>query len=710
MNFNTSLSDLSGIGPKRAEAFASIGLYTAGDLLYHFPRAYQNRGNISLLAAAPSKLVTAFVLEVMSSPSNVRIKGGRIVTKFRAFDESGVCTVVYFNQPYIKNNINIGKKYRFFGALKRGRNGTELTSPICEPFSDGGDTLSDYVPIYKACVGLSQNLISQCVRKVLDACKNSPDIFGLPDPLSYEIRKSYRLCDLVYAIENVHFPASPEYVDTARRRLMFDELYIYGLRNRLYGSVEKADAVRLSKPDTGRFAALFPFTFTKAQKRTMDEICADMTSGKRMNRLVTGDVGSGKTVCAAYAVYIAVENGRQAVIMAPTEILARQHYNDLEPIFTKLGKRTLLLVGATKAADKKRYKEMIADGTADVVIGTHALIEESVVFSSLGVAVIDEQHRFGVKQRAALFDKESGCHTLTMSATPIPRTLAMALFGTISASAVDEIPPGRQKIDTFVVDESYRERLDGFIKKQVAEGGQVYIVCPAVEEEDDYLDDAGEKIASKNVETFSRFNTDVKLKAATTYIEDVRRKFPDISSALIHGKMKSAEKEAVMLDFAAGKYSILVSTTVIEVGVNVPNASLMIVENAEYFGLSQLHQLRGRVGRGNRKSYCILVSGKPRGTVERLSMLTKSSDGYAIAEYDLANRGPGDLLALGSTGVRQSGGTSVKLSLLHSDVTLMNEAFDAADRTLSGKFGDVDKNKLSEICEKALDKRLYTNV
>ena len=710
MEFNTSLSELSGIGQKRAEAFASLGLRTAGDLLYHFPRAYQNRGNISLLAAAPSKLVCAFLLEVMSSPSNVRIKGGRTVTKFRAFDESGVCTVVYFNQPYIKNNISIGKKYRFFGALSRGRNGTELISPICEPYSGENSPLADYVPIYRSCVGLSQNLISQCVKKVLDACKNSPGAFALPDPLSYEIRKRYSLCDLVYALENIHFPPSPECVETARRRLMFDELYIYGLRNRLYGSSEKADAVRLEKPDNARFAALFPFEFTNAQKRAMDEICADMTSGKRMNRLVTGDVGSGKTACAAYSVYIAVESGTQAVVMAPTEILARQHYEDLEPLFTKLGKRTALLVGATKASEKKRIKEGLADGTVDIVIGTHALIEGDVSFASLGVAVIDEQHRFGVKQRAALFDKASGCHTLTMSATPIPRTLAMALFGSVSASAVDEIPPGRQKIDTYVVDESYRERLDGFIRKQVEEGGQVYIVCPAVEEEEDYLDDAGEKISDKNIETFSRFNTDIKLKAAAAYIEEIKKKFPDIPSALIHGKMKSSEKESVMLDFAAGKYRILVSTTVIEVGVNVPNASLMIVENAEYFGLSQLHQLRGRVGRGSRKSYCVLVSGKPRGTVDRLTMLAKNSDGYAIAEYDLANRGPGDLLALGGTGVRQSGGASVKLSLLHSDITLMNAAFDAADRTLAGEFGDTDKNKLLSICAKTLDKRLYTNV
>lgn len=708
MDFYTPLSELSGIGPKRAEAFSSLGLNTAGDLLYHFPRAYQNRGNISLLAMAPSKLVSSFILEVMSVPATVRIKGGKTLTKFRAFDESGVCTVVYFNMPYIKNAVTVGCRYRFFGALKRGRNGTELTSPVCEPYSEGA-ALADYIPIYRTCVSISQNLISQCVKKVLEACGRSPESFLLPDPLSYAIRKQYRLCDLVYALEHIHFPTSPDCVETARRRLMFDELFIYGIRNRIFGNNEKTDAVKMSLPDFGAFAALFPFAFTKAQKRTMDEIGADMTSGKRMNRLVTGDVGSGKTACAAYAVYIAVENGMQAVIMAPTEILARQHFEDLEPLFSKLGKRTLLLTGSTKAGDKKRYKEYIANGTADVVIGTHALIEDSVVFSSPGVAVIDEQHRFGVKQRAALFDKASGMHTLTMSATPIPRTLAMALFGSVSASAVDEIPPGRQKTETFVVDESYRERLDRFISKQIDDGGQVYIVCPAVEEQEDYLDDDGEKISSRNIETFSRADTDVKLKAASTYIEDIRRKFPGVRSALIHGRMKGAEKEAVMLDFAAGKYSILVSTTVIEVGVNVPNASLMIVENAEYFGLSQLHQLRGRVGRGSRKSYCVLVSGKPRGTVERLNMLAKSSDGYAIAEYDLANRGPGDLLALGGTGVRQSGG-ALKLSLLHSDITLMNEAFDAADRTLNGEFPDADRNKILSICSKALDKRLYTNV
>ena len=709
MDFYTSLSKLSGIGPKRAEAFASIGLYTVGDLLYHFPRAYQNRGNISLIAAAPSKLVSAFVLEVMSAPSNIRVKGGRIITKFRAFDESGVCTVVYFNQPYLKNNIYIGKKYRFFGALVRGRAGTELISPVCEPFSDGAD-LSDYVPIYKSGAALSQKLISQCVEKALDECRKSPEGFLLPDPLSYEIRRRYGLCDLIYALENIHFPASPEVVETARKRLMFDELYLFGLKNRLSGRTERSDAVKLSEPDFDTFASLFPFSFTNAQRRTMKEIRTDMTSGKRMNRLVTGDVGSGKTACAAYAVYIAVGNGMQAVIMAPTEILARQHFEDLEPLFTKLGKRTVLLIGATKAGDKKRYKEGLADGTIDIVIGTHALIEDSVTFFRLGVAVIDEQHRFGVKQRAALFDKSSECHTLTMSATPIPRTLAMSLFGTMSASAVDEIPPGRQKTDTYVVDESYRARLDGFIRKQVAEGGQVYIVCPAVEEQEDYLDDSGEKISQNNIETFSNREPDVKLKAASAYIDEIKSKFPDIPSALIHGRMKSAEKEAVMLDFAAGRYSILVSTTVIEVGVNVPNASLMIVENAEYFGLSQLHQLRGRVGRGSRKSYCILVSGKPKGTVGRLSMLEKSSDGYAIAEYDLAERGPGDLLALGSTGVRQSGGSSVKMSLVHSDITLMNAAFDAADKTLSGEFSDTDINKIKEICEKTLDKRLYTNV
>ena len=529
-----------------------------------------------------------------------------------------------------------------------------MASPIVEPEGRREHT-GRIVPIYPLTAGISQLLLSRAIRQGLDSCA---DI--LPDCLPDGVRQAHQLCRVNYAYENIHFPESPEALDIARRRLAFEELFFFAIGLKLLRSRRETVSVEPFQPvDMAPFYNALPFTLTDAQRRCVEEAIADMQSGKPMNRLCQGDVGSGKTMVAAACVYFCIKNGRQAALMAPTELLAEQHYRGLAPLLERLNIRCALLTGSTTVKTKRSVTTQLATGEIDFAIGTHALISGGVAYADLGLVVTDEQHRFGVAQRTALAEKGEHPHTLVMSATPIPRTLALILYGDLDVSVIDQLPPGRKPIETYAVTSAYHPRLYAFIRKQVEAGRQVYIVCPMVSENDELPDER---------------------KAVTEYAQKLQTEiFPDLKVAFVHGKMKATEKDAVMSAFAAGKTDILVSTTVIEVGVDVPNANLMVVENAERFGLSQLHQLRGRVGRGQHQSYCVLVSdNKNDETRQRLKAMMKTADGFKIAEEDLRLRGPGDFF-----GLRQHGLPGLRVADLGCDTRLLAEAQSAADGLLA---------------------------
>ena len=665
---------LSGVGKTRAASYAKLGVYTLGDLIRHYPRAYENRGDIRLLADARPDGKSAVVLTVATEPRCVRLRSHKSFLKFRAFDESGSCEIVYFNQDYLKNQFPIGSVFRFYGKVERNGTKYSMSSPIAEAWVEERG-LPAFYAVYRMTEGLTPKQIAKDINAALALLSASEE-----DPLPHALREKRGLCTLAYAERNIHSPESLAALAAARRRLVYDEFFCFALGAAMTRRVVKEKGAPVcEKGDITALTNQLPYTLTGAQKRAIDEIRRDMACDVPMSRIVVGDVGCGKTVCAAAAMLISVQNGRQAALMAPTEILARQHYADLAPLFSKIGISCALLVGATGAAEKRRIKTALAatDPTKrlSVVIGTHALLSDGVEFASPGLVVTDEQHRFGAGQRALLSEKNAHAHLLVMSATPIPRSLALVLYGDLDLSKIDEMPPGRQRVDTFTVDESYRARLNGFIRKQVEEGGQVYVVCPAVEEQENAPDEVS------LFEIFSEGEGKEEqppLKAAVTYSEELQACFPEYRVAFLHGRMKGAEKDAVMQAFGAGEIQILVSTTVIEVGVNVPNACLMIVENAERFGLSQLHQLRGRVGRGTRKSYCVLVTGGTGGVGERsrmrLETMRTTYDGYAIAEQDLLQRGPGDFLGNVNGNVRQSGGVTFRLADAGEDASILTDA------------------------------------
>ncbi len=678
---DSPITALHGVGAVRAEAYRKLGIYNAGDLLWHFPRSYENRGDIKLLAEAVEGEKQAFLLTVATKPTVARIKRGMSILKFRAFDATGTCEMIYFNQDFLKNTFEVGKEYRFYGKLEKKASRYSMSSPAHEEVREG-KSLMPLFPVYPSSEGLTQTQIKAGIREVLSAAECE-----LRDHLPDDIRLGNRMPALLTALRGIHTPTSYAEVVSAKRRLAYDELFLFALALRLSANRERQTGAPVcSENDISAFLSLLPYCLTRAQSRAVSEILADMEKDTPMNRILVGDVGCGKTVCAAAALYVAVKNGYQAALMVPTEILARQHAADLAPLFEKLGIRVTLLLGALTEKQKRSAREAIATHGTDIVIGTQALISEGVDFSSLGLVVIDEQHRFGVNQRSWLTEKGEHVHTLVMSATPIPRTLALTVYGGLDISKIDELPPNRQTVDTFFVGESYHERLEVFIRKQVAEGGSVYIVCPAVEEADD---EDGDLLLSELGESLPERKT--PLKSAVAYTKELSEKLPDLRISFVHGKMKSAEKDKVMRAFSEGEVDVLVSTTVIEVGVNVPNACLMIVENADRFGLSQLHQLRGRVGRGTRKSYCVLVSDtKGENAVKRLKTMCRTNDGYEIAETDLKLRGPGDFLRpAANMGIRQSGGTDFRIADLCEDGDMLLRAFDDAAAFL-------DANKLSE--------------
>ena len=652
-DLTTDIRYVKGIGEQRAKALNKLGIKTLRDLIAWFPRKYDDRRQARRIAdLVPGE--NACVSAMIASPPTVsHIRKGMDLVKVRAVDDSGTLDITFFNQTWLKNQLQQGETYIFYGRAEGNLLRKTMASPIVEQEGKGEFT-GRIVPIYPLTAGVSQLILSRSIRQGLDACAEI-----LPDILPDEVRQNHHLCRIGYAYENIHFPEDETALDLARRRLAFEELFLFtvGLK-RLRNRRETVSVQPCSDVNMAEFYAALPFTLTNAQRRCVEEALADMRSGAPMNRLCQGDVGSGKTMVAAACVYFMVKNNRQAALMAPTEILAQQHYHGLAPLLESMGIRCALLTGSTKAAAKRSISAQLASGEIDFAIGTHALITETVEFADLGLVVTDEQHRFGVAQRSALSDKGHHPHTLVMSATPIPRTLALILYGDLDVSIIDELPPGRQPIETYAVPGSYHPRLYNFIRKLVGEGRQAYIVCPMVEVNDELPDER---------------------KAVTEYAKMLQSEiFPDLKVAFVHGKMKPKEKEAVMSAFANHETDILVSTTVIEVGVDVPNAAIMVIENAERFGLSQLHQLRGRVGRGKHQSYCVLVSdNKNEETRERLKVMTKTADGFKIAEEDLRLRGPGDFF-----GVRQHGLPGLKIADIGCDTKLLQEAQEAAETLL----------------------------
>ena len=652
---DTDIRYIKGIGETRANALNKLGIRTLEDLLSYFPRRWEDRTlerPIRELAVGEYACVRAMLA---GDPTASRISGGRTLVKVRAVDDSGALDVAFFNQDYRRTSLHKGETYIFYGKVEGDLLRRRMTNPVVEP--EGRQLLTGRImPIYPLAAGVSQTLLVKAMRQGLDACRDL-----LPDVLPDEVRRTYHLCYTGYAYENIHFPDSPEALDIARRRLVFEELFVLACGLQLLRSHRETGRGPACKNlSLTPFYDALPFALTGAQRRAVEQAVSDMTSGRVMNRLCQGDVGSGKTMVAAACVWFAAQSGWQSALMAPTEILARQHYENLAPLFARFGLPCALLTGSTPARERRAILAGLQSGDITLCIGTHALLTADVQYARLGLVITDEQHRFGVEQRSALSHKSAAPHTLVLSATPIPRTLALIIYGDLDVSVIDELPPGRQTVETFALGEKYRARLNGFIRKQVQEGHQVFIVCPLVGEDDALPDER---------------------KAVTAYAKALQEDtFPELRIAVLHGRMKPKEKEKIMAAFAAGESDILVSTTVVEVGVDVPNATLMVVENADRFGLSQLHQLRGRVGRGQAKSYCVLLSDVQNGdTKQRLKALTQTSDGFRIAEEDLKLRGPGDFF-----GSRQHGLPTLKAADLSCDMPLLAEARDAAQQLLAG--------------------------
>ncbi len=677
-SLHTDIRYIKGVGEARARSLAKLGITDLFSLLSYFPRTYEDRRAYKTIAGLTPGEMSCVCAVVAGEPKLSRIRKGLDLVKLRVVDETGALELTYFNQSYLKTAFRTGDAYVFYGRAEGAPGRPRMVNPLFE--REGARQITGRImPIYPLTAGVSQSMLCKAVEQGLSAC-----IDELPDILPEDVRFTYQLCHTRFAYENIHFPADDEALAAARRRLAFEELFLLALGLHLLRSRRVSVAGKVCRPiDLSPFFASLPFSLTGAQRRAIDDIARDLSAARPMNRLIQGDVGSGKTMVAAAAIYMAAKNGLQCALMAPTEILAEQHYRSLAPLLGPLGIPCALLTASTKAKERRALNEALRTGALSLVIGTHALLSPDVQYQNLGLVVTDEQHRFGVDQRAALSAKGENPHLLVMSATPIPRTLALMIYGDLDVSVLNELPPGRQKIDTFTVPSSYHERIYAFLRRLVAEGRQAYIVCPMVAENDELPDER---------------------KAVTAYAEMLQTDvFPDLRIAPIHGKMKPKEKDAVMRAFAAHELDVLVSTTVIEVGVDVPNAALMLIENAECFGLSQLHQLRGRVGRGQHKSYCVLVSdNKGEENRARLRVMSSTSDGFVIAEEDLKLRGPGDFF-----GSRQHGLPSLRVADLSCDLALLHETQQAANALLAA---DPDlsahpllKARVERLFEKSAD-------
>ena len=710
MELNTPLTALPGVGPARARSLEKLGLRTVGDLLGYYPRDYEDRTKRYAIAQAPADTPVCVSAMVAETPRLSRIRKGLELTRVKVVDSSAAMTLTFFNQSYVRDALVPGQEYIFYGRVEGDRGGRQMTNPVFER-EDRARFTGRILPVYPLTAGVSNNLLAGLAQRAVEECACQ-----VAETLPADLLEAHDLAPAEFSCRSIHFPQDFDALARAKRRLVFEELFTLSaglalLRQRRSGGEGPA----FPACDPADFYALLPFAPTEAQRRTISECAADLASGRPMNRLLQGDVGSGKTAVAAACAWMAFRSGWQAAMMAPTEILAEQHCRALSALLAPAGMRVGLLTGSMRAGEKKRVYAALEAGEIDFVVGTHALLSGPVAFRRLGLVVADEQHRFGVEQRAALAAKantpdcppEAGrrlcgegrgdsvppaangmdgvpaaacrCgeveqraalaakgekkirpHVLVMSATPIPRTLALIIYGDLDVSVIDQLPPGRLPVKTVLVGESKRQRMYGFVREQIRQGRQAYIVCPAIETDPE--------------------SAAADLKRVVEYAEGLQKQvFPDLRVGLVHGRMKAKDKEAAMAAFARGETHILVSTTVVEVGVDVANATLMIVENADRYGLSQLHQLRGRVGRGEHQSWCVLVSdNRSPETRARLKVLVDTADGFRIAEEDLKLRGPGDFF-----GRRQHGLPALRMADLNTDTRVLKEARDAAVALLS---------------------------
>jgi len=662
---------LKGVGEVRAKQLAQLNIFTLRDLICHFPRGYEDRTKLVPIEKLEPDVPACFRAMVMNTPRTSHIRKGLDLTKVQVADSTGRLNVTFFNSRFAAQQLEYGREYIFYGAVSGDFIGYSMTNPVFEAPESQPVTTRRILPIYPLTAGLTNAALLRLVQQALAVC-------GLPEEiLPAEVREKYGILPAERAYFAIHEPNSMAEAELAKKRMIFEEFFVFSAGLALMRAARKEKKTEpYTDFDMAPFYDSLPFTLTGAQSRAVGEILEDFRRGIPMNRLVQGDVGSGKTMVAAAAAYCAARNSAQTALMAPTEILAEQHFASLSALFVPLGVSVALLTGSMTGKQKKDVRERIAAGEVQVVIGTHALLSESTRFEHLGLVITDEQHRFGVGQRSRLSAKGEDPHLLVMSATPIPRTLALILYGDLDVSILDELPPGREPVDTFLVGESYRPRINAFIRKQVAEGHQCFVVCPAVEE-----------------------NEELGIKAASIWAETLQQTvFPDLRIALLHGQMKGAEKEAAMVSFARGEADVMVATTVIEVGVDVPNATLMVIEDADRFGLSQLHQLRGRVGRGKAKSYCILTThNRNPETLQRLKALCKTTDGFKIAEEDLRLRGPGDFF-----GSRQSGLPAFRVADLGCDLAAMKDAQQASADWIDA-YGASDTPEANALRERIGD-------
>ena len=638
---DTPVRYLKGVGPKTAERFEKLGIVTLADLLCHYPRRYIDFSRPYSIAEAPPDTECVVKAEVFAKPAGRILPGGRRMERITAGDDVSSLEITWFNNPYATQKLELGQEYYFEGIVTGGMLRRQMVNPQVRTAAQ--ITAAPFEAVYPQTEGLSSTVIAKCIRQLL------PHAELLPDPLPEEMLKKYRLLSKADAVRAIHCPATEEEAFAARRRLIYEELLVLQLGiGRMKNRGSASTGAPMQRLDPAPFWASLPFSPTGAQRRAVDEILTDLSGSTSMNRLLQGDVGSGKTLVAAAAIWACIRSGYQTALLAPTEILAAQHAENLNRMLAPFGMRVALLTGGMKAAARRTTLAAIRSDEADLVVGTHAILSEGVEFARLGLAVVDEQHRFGVRQRGMLAEKAANPHLLVMSATPIPRTLGLLIYGDLDISILDELPPGRKPVKTRCITGKKRRDLYGFLDREIGAGRQVYIVCPAIED-----------------------TPDGGLNAVKSYYEDIAKALlPDRRVGLMHGKLKPKEKAAVMDDFKSGRLDALVSTTVIEVGVDVPNATVMVIENAERYGLSALHQLRGRVGRGAAESWCFLVSDNTAESVQkRLKFLCSTSDGFAVAQFDLETRGPGDFF-----GSRQHGLPTLQIADLMNDTRTLHAA------------------------------------
>lgn len=642
MRLGDGISVLKNIGEKRKVLLNKLNIFTVKDLLEYYPRDYEDRSKITNIRDIIIDETNIIKAKLVSSPETMKVSG-LWITKIKLEDETGSIVAVWYNQPYMKNNFKKGQTYIFVGKVVFKYEQIQLMPYDYEIARDGEEstTTGRIIPKYQLMSGLTAKLLRNMVYEAISGISEE-----VGEPLPPALIEKYGLCGKMEAVKNIHFPSDNDAFYKARKRLVFEELFgmqMLLLQTRSFVKSKK-DGVKFFDFDVSALMCMIPFKLTDGQQNAVKEIIEDLGSTSAMNRMLQGDVGSGKTVVAAIACYICIINGYQAAIMAPTEVLAKQHFEYFTSIFEPLGIMTAQLLGSMGARSKREALEKIASGEAKMVVGTHAVIQENVEFYNLALAITDEQHRFGVRQRKILTEKGNSAHMLVMTATPIPRSLALILYGDLDISTIEEKPPNRQSIDTFAVTGKYRNRIFDFVKKEIEKGNQAYFICPAIEGAE---------------------NSD--LKSVIQYEREVKEYLTGIQIAILHGKMKQADKDQVMAEFKSGRIAVLISTTVIEVGVNVPNATVMVIEDAQRFGLSQLHQLRGRVGRGISKSYCILITdSRSKITKERMDAITSTQSGFTLSRLDLTIRGPGDFF-----GVRQHGLPEMKIANLYRDMDIL---------------------------------------